>query len=99
MKSGYPTETGGKVRKAEDDDGWMGGLNYDDDIEKRGKCAYVSPQNRCAPWGRVQTQSPQLRESDPTSWILNAVQGICATPSTPAPAAALVPSTAYQPLS
>jgi len=28
-------------------------------------------------------QSPQLRESDPTFWILNAVLGIRATPPTP----------------
>lgn len=50
-------------------------------------------------WGRVQTQSPQLRESDPTFWILNAVQGVRATPPTPTPAPGLVPSAAYQPLS
>jgi ABC-type methionine transport system permease subunit len=40
--------------------------------------------------GQVQTQSPQLRESDPTFWILNAVVGICATPPTPILAPALV---------
>lgn len=54
--------------------------------------------NRCAPRGRVQTQSPQLRESDPTFWILNAVRGIRATPSTPTRAPALLPSAACQPL-
>jgi len=31
---------------------------------------------------RTQIQSPQLRESDPTSWILNAVLDICVTPPT-----------------
>lgn len=55
-----------------------------------------STQDQCAPRSRVQIQSPQLRESDPTFSILKAVQGV---PPAPTPAPALVPSAAYQPLS
>jgi hypothetical protein len=36
------------------------------------------PSKIRASW--VQTQSPQLRESEPTFWILNAVLGIRAAP-------------------
>ena len=62
--------------------------------------ASCSVQNDVIHEGRIEAQSPQLRESDPTFWILNAVQGVRAASPAPTPAPALVvPSAAYQPLS
>jgi hypothetical protein len=48
--------------------------------EKKENCAHAHALLNSSL--RTQIQSPQLRESDPTFWILNPVLGIGATPPT-----------------